>query len=207
MEPRRFSRFRRSQGRTGGVRRRSSPSRAGSTLPTPPSSATRRTGRSVTRSSRSTGSILAVVGGWFAYQPSPKFQVGAGVQMLTGFLRTTVDFSACAPDHFMCAQEDPNYDALGKLSTNPIFAPSANAGMTWIPKHIVRIGVSGQAPFVVDSGATVDVRLPTAVFFDNAHQNGNSAHVHLDLPPDSARGRRAAAARVGRPSHRGRVRP
>lgn len=129
------------------------------------------------------GSILAVVGGWFAYQPSPKFQVGAGVQMLTGFLRTTVDFSACAPDHFMCAQEDPNYDALGKLSTNPIFAPSANAGMTWIPKHIVRVGVSGQAPFVVDSGATVDVRLPTAVFFDNAHQNGNSAHVHLDLPP------------------------
>ena len=129
------------------------------------------------------GSILAVLGAWFAYQPVPKLQVGVGVQMLTGFLRTTVDFSTCAPDHFMCAQEDPNYDALGRLSTNPIFAPSANAGITWIPKRLVRVGVSAQAPFVVDSGASLDVRLPTSVFFDSAHQNGNSGRVHLELPP------------------------
>jgi long-chain fatty acid transport protein len=129
------------------------------------------------------GSILAVVGGWFAYQPVEQFQVGVGVQMLTGVLNTTVDFSACVPDHFMCASEDPSYDALGKLSTSPIFAPSANAGMTWIPQHMIRVAVSGQAPFVIDTAANVDVRLPTAVVFDNAHQDGNSARVHLELPP------------------------
>jgi long-chain fatty acid transport protein len=129
------------------------------------------------------GSILAVLGGWFAYQPVDEFQVGVGVQMLTGFLHTTVDFSACVADHFMCASEDPNYDALGKLATGPIFAPSANAGMSWIPSHIVRFGLSGQAPFVIDTAATVDVRLPNAIFFDNAHQDGNSARVHLELPP------------------------
>ncbi|MGH7434162.1 MAG: OmpP1/FadL family transporter [Polyangiaceae bacterium] len=129
------------------------------------------------------GSILAVLGGWFAYQPVEQLQVGVGVQMLTGFFRTTVDFSACVADHFMCASEDPSYDALGKLATAPIFAPSANAGMTWIPDHLVRVGLSAQAPFVVDSSATVDVRLPSAVFFDSAHQDGNSAHVHLELPP------------------------
>jgi long-chain fatty acid transport protein len=129
------------------------------------------------------GSILAIVGAWFGYQPIEQLQVGVGVQRLTGVCRTTVDFSACAPDHFMCAQEDPNYDALSRLGTSPIFSPSANAGITWIPKHLVRVGVSGQAPFVVDSAATVDVRLPTAVFFDSAHQSGNSARVHLELPP------------------------
>ncbi len=129
------------------------------------------------------GSILAVPGVWFAYQPVEQFQVGVGVQLLTGFLHTTVDFSACVPDHFMCASEDPRYDALAKLGTAPIFAPSANAGMTWIPHRAVRVGVSAQAPFVVDTSATVDVRLPTAVVFDNAHQDGNTAHLHLDLPP------------------------
>jgi long-chain fatty acid transport protein len=129
------------------------------------------------------GSILAVLGGWFSYQPVEQIQLGVGVQMLTGFFRTTVDFSACAPDHFMCAQEDPNYDALGRLSTSPIFAPSANAGVTWIPTPRVRVGLSGQAPFVIDTAASVDVRLPTAVFFDSARQDGNSARVHLALPP------------------------
>ncbi len=129
------------------------------------------------------GSILAVLGGWFAYQPVEQFQVGVGVQMLTGFFNTTVDFSACVADHFMCAPEDANYEALGKLSTAPIFAPSANAGMTWIPDRRVRVGLSGQAPFVIDTAASVDVRLPTAVVFDGAHQDGNSARLHLELPP------------------------
>jgi long-chain fatty acid transport protein len=129
------------------------------------------------------GSILAVLGAWFGYQPIEQLQVGVGVQMMTGFFRTTVDFSACAPDHFMCAQEDPNYDAFSRLNAGPIFAPSANAGITWIPAHTVRAAVSAQAPFVVDTSAKVDVTLPNAVFFDNAHQDGNSAKMHLELPP------------------------
>jgi long-chain fatty acid transport protein len=129
------------------------------------------------------GSLLAVLGAWFGYQPIEQLQVGAGIQMLTGFLSTTVDFSACAPDHFMCASEDPNYDAFSRLRAGPIFAPSGNLGFTWIPLRLVRVGVSAQAPFVINAPATVDVRLPSAVFFDNAYQQGNSAHVHLELPP------------------------
>jgi long-chain fatty acid transport protein len=129
------------------------------------------------------GSLLAVLGGWFAYQPFEQLQIGAGVQMLTGFLKTTVDISTCAPDNFMCAQEDPNYDAFSRVSAGPIFAPSANAGVTWIPKHVVRVAVSAQGPFVVNAPATVDVTLPNAVFFDKAYQQGNSAHLHIELPP------------------------
>jgi long-chain fatty acid transport protein len=129
------------------------------------------------------GSLLAVVGGWFAYQPFPELQIGAGVQMLTGFLRTTVDISTCAPDNFMCAQEDPNYDGFSRVNAGPIFAPSGNAGVTFIPRHMIRVAVSGQGPFVVNTPATVDVTLPNAVFFDNAYQQGNSAHLHIELPP------------------------
>lgn len=129
------------------------------------------------------GSILAVIGGWFSYKPIEAVRVGVGVQALTGYFRTTVDFSACPPENLVCAGQDPNYDAFTALKAGPIFAPSANAGVTIVPSHLVRIGVSGQAPFVVNAATTVDVRLPTATVFDNAYQQGNRAHLHLELPP------------------------
>ncbi len=129
------------------------------------------------------GSALVVLGAWFAYRPADEIRVGAGVQMLTGFFKTTVDFSACPPDNLVCAGEDPNYDAYSQLTVGPIFAPSANAGVTWVPSHLVRLAVSGQAPFLVGAPATVDVRLPTAPEFDNATQRGNQAHVGFELPP------------------------
>jgi long-chain fatty acid transport protein len=129
------------------------------------------------------GSILAVIGGWFAYKPTPSIRLGVGVQMLTGYFKTTIDLGACPPDNLVCAPEDPSYAALTQLNAGPIFAPSANAGATWVPDHMVRIGVSGQAPFVIDAPTTVNVRLPSAVEFDSASQHGTSAHLHLELPP------------------------
>jgi len=129
------------------------------------------------------GSILSVIGAWFAYEPMEQVRLGVGVQMMTGFLQTTVDFSACPPDNLLCAGEAPDYDAFSRVKAGPIFAPSANAGVTVVPVKAVRVGVSGQAPFVVDTPATVDVRLPNAVEFDNATQQGNRAHLHMELPP------------------------
>lgn len=129
------------------------------------------------------GSALVVVGAWFAYRPVHELRVGLGLQMLTGFFKTTVDFTACPPDNLVCAAEDPNYDAYSQLTVGPIFAPSANAGVTWVPADAVRFGLSGQAPFLVSGPATVDVRLPTAPEFDSATQHGNQAHVGFELPP------------------------
>jgi long-chain fatty acid transport protein len=83
----------------------------------------------------------------------------------------------------VCAPEDPNYAALTSLNAGPIFAPSANVGVTWVPDRRVRIGVSGQAPFVIDAPTTVNVRLPSAPEFDTASQHGTSAHFHLEFPP------------------------
>jgi long-chain fatty acid transport protein len=128
------------------------------------------------------GSALVVVGLYFAYKPIDALRFGAGVEMLTGTFKTTVDFSACPPDNLVCAAEDPSYDAYSQLKVGPIFAPSGNAGVTFVPTKMLRFGVSGQLPFSVSSPATVDVRLPTAVVFDNASQQGDKAHVSFQLP-------------------------
>ncbi len=129
------------------------------------------------------GSLLSVLGAWFSYKPIDAIRVGVGVQMLTGFLQTSATFSACPPDNLFCASEDPSYDAFSQVKAGPIFAPSANAGVIVIPAKAVRIGLSGQAPFVIDAPATVDVRLPNAVEFDGATQHGNRANLRMDLPP------------------------
>jgi long-chain fatty acid transport protein len=129
------------------------------------------------------GSALVVTGAWFAWRPVDELRVGAGLQMLVGKFRTTVDFSACPPDNLVCAGEAPAYDAFSQLDVGPIFSPSANAGVTYHPVHALRIGASAQAPFEVDAPATVNVRLPTAVEFDNARQVGDQARVKFELPP------------------------
>jgi long-chain fatty acid transport protein len=129
------------------------------------------------------GSLLVVTGAWFAWRPIEQLRVGAGVQALVGTFKSTVDFSACPPDNLVCAGEDPDYDSYSQLNVGPIFAPSANLGATYVPTKMVRIGISGQAPFVVSAPAKVDVRLPTAPEFDNASQRGDNAHVTFELPP------------------------
>jgi long-chain fatty acid transport protein len=128
------------------------------------------------------GSALVVAGLWFAYKPVEQLRLGIGVQALTGTFNSTTVFSACPQDNLFCAGEDPNYDAYSQLKVGPIFAPSVNGGVTYVPVKMVRIGASVQGPFEVSSPATINVRLPTAVVFDNASQQGNQAHVSFRLP-------------------------
>jgi long-chain fatty acid transport protein len=128
------------------------------------------------------GSALVVTGLWAAYKPAEWIRLGVGVEALVGTFDSTVVFSACPPKNLVCAAEDPNYDAYSQLKVGPIFAPSGNAGVTLVPEKHVRIGVSGQLPFSIDAPATVTVRLPNAIEFDNASQSGDNAHVKFELP-------------------------
>ncbi|MEI7892415.1 MAG: outer membrane protein transport protein [Myxococcales bacterium] len=128
------------------------------------------------------GSALAVLGGWFAFKPVEILSVGAGVEMLVGTFKSTVVFSANPADRLIGSPEDPKYDALSSLEVGPIFAPSANAGAILQPVKQLRIGVSGQLPFVVDAPAKTKVRLPTAAPFDNASQQGQDGNVRFILP-------------------------
>ncbi len=128
------------------------------------------------------GSTLVVTGLWAAYKPIEQIRIGAGVEALVGTFDSTVVFSACPPQSLVCAQEDPNYDAYSQLKVGPIFAPSGNMGATFVPDPHLRIGISGQLPFHIDAPATVTVKLPNAVEFDHASQQGNQARVKFELP-------------------------
>ena len=128
------------------------------------------------------GSLLIVPGVYFAYKPIEQVRLGMGLQMLTGTFKSTIDFSASPPDRLIAAPEDPNYDAYSQLSVGPIFAPSANGGVIVAPEKHVRFGLSGQLPFLVSAPGTTQVRLPNAVEFDNAQQNGQDVSVHFELP-------------------------
>jgi long-chain fatty acid transport protein len=134
------------------------------------------------------GSALIVLGTWVAYKPVEEFRIGLGFELLTGTFSSSTVFNVNPNDRLIGAPEDPKYDALGQLNVGPIFSPSANGGIIYIPEKHVRIGVSGQLPHLIDSPATLQVRLPNAVEFDTAQQVGQNAHVQFELP---------AIARIG----------
>lgn len=128
------------------------------------------------------GSALAVVGLYASYKPDKHIALGAGIEMLSGFFTSTVVFNTCPPDRFICAPEQPEYDALSRLKVGPIFAPTGTVGAILVPDDMLRFGLSFHLPYWINSPAKVDVRLPSAPIFQNAKQQGNSANVKFQLP-------------------------
>lgn len=128
------------------------------------------------------GSLMALPGAWIAYKPIEELRVGLGMMALTGIFQADMTFSACPQDRLLCAPEQPEYDAAARMRVGPFFAPTLAAGVTWVPDPWIRFGMSGQLPMVIDSNATLQVRLPTATEFDKASLSGDSAHVHFELP-------------------------
>ena len=129
------------------------------------------------------GSLLAIPGLYVAYKPIEQIRIGVGVQALVGTFNASEVFSASPSNKLLASPEDPNYDTYGQLKAGPIFAPSANAGITVVPEEHLRIGLSYQLPYVVDTPATVNLKLPDAALFDNAYQSGDKAKVRFELPP------------------------
>ncbi len=128
------------------------------------------------------GSALVLAGGWFAFKPIEQIRLGLGLEALVGTFASSVLFSASPPDRLIGAPEDPKYDATAQLNVGPIFAPSSNFGATFVPEKHVAIGLSYQLPFVINSPGKIQVRLPNAVEFDNAAQDGDQVHVRFQLP-------------------------
>lgn len=128
------------------------------------------------------GSKVALPGVWIAARPRDALRLGIGVQALVGTLESTLTFSVSPPDRLIGAPEQPDYDAAGKVSIGPIFAPSVSGGVVVEPHRAVRIGVSAQSPSHIEAGAKLAVRLPQSAVFDRARVSGDSARVALDLP-------------------------
>jgi hypothetical protein len=68
------------------------------------------------------------------------------------------------------------------MRVGPMFAPTGNGGIIYTPDPHVRLGFSGQLPQVIDSPATIKVRLPTSAAVDGASVRGDKARVRLTLP-------------------------
>jgi long-chain fatty acid transport protein len=128
------------------------------------------------------GSIAALPGVWVAYKPFDALRIGVGALAFVGKFQSTITFNANPQDRLLGAPEEPEYDANAQLNISPIFAPSANAGITLVPSKYFRIGASGQLPMIISSPATITMQMPSSVVFDSASQDGTSAHVRFVLP-------------------------
>ena len=128
------------------------------------------------------GSLMAVPGLWVAWKPAEWIRFGAGFMALAGSFQTTVTFNAAPPDRLLGPPEQTQFDAAAKLSAGPIFAPTANLGVTIVPIEAVRFGISGQGPMVIDAPAQLVMRLPSDPMFDGASQSGTDAHIRFVLP-------------------------
>jgi long-chain fatty acid transport protein len=93
-----------------------------------------------------------------------------------------VTFSTSIAQGALASSQNAAYDAAAQLTAGPIFAPTPNAGIIVAPIEEIRFGLSGQGPFVVNAPATLQMRLPSAAIYDNAYQDGTSAHLHFVLP-------------------------
>jgi long-chain fatty acid transport protein len=128
------------------------------------------------------GSLLSVVGLWAAWAPSEQWRVGLGFEALIGrFVATTV-LSGCLPDRFLCAYEQPSWDTLAQVVAGPIIAPSANAGVKWIPDPSWRLGLALQLPYWVRAPGTMNVRLPATPVFERASLEGVDARINFETP-------------------------
>jgi len=127
-------------------------------------------------------SKLAITGLWLAHTPVPWLHLGAGLIMLNGFYNAAIAFNANPRDRLLGSPEDRTYDAVGQLDAGFIMAPAVNAGVQIVPDEHVRFGASVQTPFTINTGGTIDLRLPDAAPFDRASVQGEKANLRFPLP-------------------------
>ncbi len=128
------------------------------------------------------GSVLLNPGLSLAYKVTDQVQIGLGFNAIVGTFNSTVMLNAGPPGRLLSAPEDPTYDAMTQVKASPIITPSGNFGIIVSPTNYLRVGLSGQLPFVINAPATVRVRLPVAAPFDSASQSGTKAHVRFTIP-------------------------
>jgi long-chain fatty acid transport protein len=128
-------------------------------------------------------SLLAVVSLGFGFKVSEKFRVGVTLQNMFFALSSTVTMSGCPGETVCLGTENPDWDALVKLTQVDWFSPSASAGLQWDVHELVTFGASAQAPFWIRSRGKVETKLPDSGFYNGATVEGDRADVSFTLPP------------------------
>ncbi|HTM20985.1 MAG TPA: outer membrane protein transport protein [Kofleriaceae bacterium] len=126
-------------------------------------------------------SLLLIMEVALAYQVSDKLRVGAGLQNMVFQLASTMVFSGC-PGQTVCAPEDPEMDALGKISQLDWFSPSGVLGVQYDLARRLRVGAALQLPFWISGKGHFETVLPDSGFYDGASVVGDRADVSFTLP-------------------------
>jgi long-chain fatty acid transport protein len=126
-------------------------------------------------------SLLVVMAGGIGYKVSDRLRVGATVQNMVFSLASQVVFAGC-PGETLCGPEDPDWDAMTKLTETAWFVPSASGGVQYDLHPNVTVGASLQLPYYVTGRGKVETRLPNSGFYSGAHIEGDRADVTFTLP-------------------------
>jgi long-chain fatty acid transport protein len=126
-------------------------------------------------------SLLAVIEVAYGHQLGERLRLGAGVQNMVFYMDSTVAFSAC-PGQTVCAPEDPEFDAVGKVTQLSPFNPSAVLGAQYAATDWLRVGLAAQLPFFIGGSGKIQTRLPSSGFFEGAEVRGDEAEVSFTLP-------------------------
>jgi len=126
------------------------------------------------------GTIIASLAVGAGYKVGEHLRLGATVQNMFVHYESIITISSC-PSETICAPEDPEFDAVGHAAQNGFFNPTASVGLqVAYPKF--RGGLSFQLPTWVHASGQLDVRLPSAAFFDGARMQGDQASTEFTLP-------------------------
>lgn len=131
-----------------------------------------------------TGSIFLINHLSAAWEPHPRFRIGAGFQGYTAIVRLMT--AASAYIGVFGAPEDPNLDLYTEASIQVPFAPSGNAGM-WgriLDFKTIKLdaAVSVQLPVSLPAQGSIRVRLPTHPLFDPTRVEGERIQTDLSFP-------------------------
>lgn len=127
------------------------------------------------------GTVLGVLGLYVAKSfMNDRLSFGIGPELLIGEYVSTLALSSCPG--VICAEQDPDFDAVNQLKAGIIVAPSLTFGAKFKATEQLRVGFSGHLPYWVDSPANIQVRLPDASLFDSATVQGSAARVQFRLP-------------------------
>jgi len=127
-------------------------------------------------------SLLVIAEVAVAYRVSPHLRIGVGLQNMISEMASTMVLSGC-PGQTVCAPEDPELDALSKVSQLDPFSPSGVVGVQVDVSPTVRAGMSFQLPFKVSGSGKFETLLPPSGFYDGAQVVGDRADISFTLPP------------------------
>jgi len=115
-----------------------------------------------------------------AWQIIPEVAVGVSLQNM--FVNFTSLSSISSYNGFSSGPEDPEFDALSRMTLVDLFNPSAKVGLVVTPIPDVRLGLSYQLPFWIGGDAEVTVQLPVSPLYSKSRVEGSLAQVDMTLP-------------------------